>query len=179
MNKRIHISLGLCITAALLLSSSYCFHRVQEKAFRTLFSRKLNLEKELNVLSQLRLFLKTHPQGVKELVRNKWPFSCGRLKAAKFLDSFRPLFPEMHYQINPQIEEKTDGYVFKVSPVVIETLSFSDREIYPFLSKLLKSFPGVLLPRTLNLEVSPLDDTVIEGKFLFDWIYLKEENYEH
>lgn len=174
MKRRLFFSLFLSFSAIIFFVSARFFHLSQEKEFRKNLSEKLILEADYNNLAKLEDFLKTNKKEIKELVQKKLLLASDRLNAAKFLESFRPLFYEMHYQFTPQTEKKIKGQVFKVTHLVIETRTFSDRNIYPFLSKVFDRFPGILLPRTLEMETSSYNEKMIEGKFVFEWISLKD-----
>lgn len=174
MKKRLSFPLFLSLSAIIFFVSARLFHLSQEKEFKKIVSEKLSVEADYNNLAALENFLKTHKKVIKELVQKKLLLACDRLKAAKFLESFRPLFYEMHYQFTPQPEKKIKGQVFKVTHLAIETRAFSDRDIYPFLAKVFDRFPGLLLPRTLDMETSSYNEKMIEGKFVFEWISLKD-----
>lgn len=178
MTKENLIWAGLILGCAVGLWSAISSRKIQEEYFKQTQTENLSLQKKAMDLKNSEDFMKRHEKEMSYLTEKSWFSPENRLTVGDFLSHLAPLLKRFSYQFDPEIIKNFRAdMAFRVTQINFEAEADTDLDLYKFLDELMKEFPGILLPRELILTRHK-DKPGVKGKFVVDWIAMKEGPHE-
>jgi hypothetical protein len=175
MIKENLIWIGLTFGCALGLGSAITFRKIQESYFNQINGEMFSFQKKVQDLKKVRDFVSAHQKEIDYVTEKSWISPINRLIAREFLETLSPLLKKLSYRFDPEtIKNFRDDRDFRVTQISFETEADTDVDLYMFLDELMKDFPGILIPRDLTFTRHK-DKPGVGGKFVVDWVVMKEE----
>lgn len=152
------------------------FRETQEQSFQKANREKHMVQEEVRLMREDLAFLESHQKDIHFLRDKGWFVPKNRLVAGEFLEKICPLLKKVSYRFDPEtVKSFTDGRAFKVTQITLKGESSGDVEMYTFVDRLLKDFPGILIPREVTLARDNEAPPLMRGKFIFDWVSMGEK----
>lgn len=179
MKSKIFLLTSLSIGCAVGIWISTAFRVAQEETFYHAKRDRNFLQQGKKVLREDLAFLEAHQKEIDFLKKKGWEFPKNRLVVGECLEKLRPFGVEVSYRLDPETHKDLEETIsFKVTQIAVEMSAALDSEIYAFIDRLLKEFPGILVPRELTVTRQKEAENLIKSKFVVDWFAMREDGHE-
>ncbi len=192
MKKDLFIWSMLWCGSGLILLWSVQFQHNHHDTYKKIHSEWDYLRKKIRIVENHNAFFKKNQNEITFLQEKGWFIPKNRLIANEVFGKLNNSLNNMRYIFEPEIIKKIEGiYIFRVTQIYLEGDAFLDMHIYMFLQEIFKKFTGVLRTKEIILtRGDELDkDSLLalkenkkpqfmQGKFVFEWISMGEENDE-
>lgn len=163
------ITLGIGLSIGLWKATEYRGSR--EMFYNTLASEMNDLQCRLNALRADRTFMREHHKDIKFLTLKKWSSPENRLIAGECIEEGGRNLSALKYTFEPAILISLEnGFTYKVTKIIIDLMATLDTDVYIFIEKLTRYFPGILHISEVNLALNTENPPpYIKGTLVFNW----------
>jgi hypothetical protein len=171
---RLIIGIGIGLSLGLWKGIEY--RQFQEKCYQNSVVEMKTFQNQLKDLQDDQAFLKNHSTDLEFLSKKKFYRSENRLISGKCIEEVGKILSALQYTFAPERLLVLEGYTYKVTKIVIDTAALLDTEVYKFIEKLIKDFPGILHLSEVNLVLNAESPPpYIKGKLEFEWYTVGEK----
>lgn len=168
--------IGFSFVLLLFLWQSLIFYWTQQSKFQETITTTHTFKEDLQNQKRNMSFLKIHEKELNYLNSKGWFFPKNRLIAAEKLELLQGNLKIIEIIFEPESQETfNSSFVFNVTKILIQFKAFAEEDIYIFMDKLLKEFPGVLVLHELHEN---REEEMLRGHLIFNWISFGKDHHE-